>query len=270
MVYLARGRDVDKPAVVVLLDGDGEADKIAEELHKGYRGKQYVDDDLVVRTSQIDPASVAISTDVVREIEDLIPAEVAVLAVHRFAREVLSTKDAEAIKTQVQKLEPVAGAKLYKTAEASCAALPEGLRLDKVGFARAVLETLENDAPDPILEQTLANFEQLFTELARAQREAIRRNSRERVRRTIARFNRAFLRDHPFGAKRHEVVALLEEIESQLVEVTDETEQIRTNMRLLRTEFALAEEPESNVGTFDVLVERLNDLQYAGLREAQD
>lgn len=34
MVYLARGRDVDTPAVIVLLDGDEEGDRIASELQK--------------------------------------------------------------------------------------------------------------------------------------------------------------------------------------------------------------------------------------------
>jgi hypothetical protein len=269
MVYLARGRDVDKPAIIVLLDGDDEADKIAEELKKGYRGQKYIDDELVVRTNSIDPATVAVAVDAIREIEDLIPAELAALAIHRFAHEVLPSAEADSVAKQVTALTPASGEKLYEAAETLCAGLPEGLRLDKVGFARAVLGALDHDAKKELLNKTLANFESLFTLLWAAQRESTRRNSRERVRRTIARFNRAFLRDHSSSARRVEVTALLEDIESQLIEITDETEQIRSDLRLIRNDFKLNDEPQSLVDDFPALKDRLRKLVYVGVLGAQ-
>lgn len=85
MVYLARGRDVDTPAVVVLLDGDGEADGIREELKEGYRDKKYVDDEFVIQSSDIDVNDVTVATDTIREIEDLIPVDLVVMAIRRYA-----------------------------------------------------------------------------------------------------------------------------------------------------------------------------------------
>ena len=67
MTYLARGRDVDTPAVIVLLDGDDPGIRIAEELRNGYRGTRYVDDEFIIQTNQIQPTSVHVATDAVRE-----------------------------------------------------------------------------------------------------------------------------------------------------------------------------------------------------------
>lgn len=186
MVYLARGRDVDTPAVVVLLDGDEEANRIADELRKGYRGKRYVDDAFVIRTSDIPAVSVSIATDTVREIEDLLPPELVVLAIHQFADEVLAPAEAEAVRTAVTQLSVPAGQKLYKFAATICEELPSALRLDKVGFARAALDVLERDSTPELRAAVLNNFEQLFALVARAQRDAVRKNGRERMHRTVS------------------------------------------------------------------------------------
>lgn len=269
MVYLARGRDVDTPAVVVLLDGDDEAQRIADELRKGYRGKKYVDDAFVIRTSDIPTVSVSVGTDTVREIEDLLPPELVVLAIHLFADEVLAPVEAEAVRAAVRELTVPAGEKLYKFAAKSCQDLPCALRLDKVGFARAALVALERDASPELRSTALGNFEQLFGLITRAQRDAVRKNGRERVHRTVSRFRSGFLRDHPKTAARREVNKLLEDIESQLTEVTDETENMRSAIRLIRADFKLAEEPGAPVDDFETLVERLAHLTYEGVRAAQ-
>jgi predicted ATPase len=269
MVYLARGRDVDTPAVVVLLDGDDEGKKIADELHLGYRDRRYVDDEFVIRTSDISMGDVSVATNAIREIEDLIPADLAVLAIHRYAEEVFSPEVAGKLQAALPTLAVPAGEKLYKTAENACAALTPSLRLDKVGFARAVLACLE-DAPDDLRDTTIGNFEQLFALLVSAQRDAVRKNGREKTRRTITRFNRAFFRDHKSGASRAAVTDLLEDIESQLSEVTEETEEIRASIRMIRADFKLKDEPASQVADFEELREALDRLPNVGVLAAQE
>lgn len=269
MVYVARGRDVDKPAVVVLLDGDGEADRVAEELRSGYRGRRFIEDDFIVQTSRLDTTEVDVATDVVRELEDLIPAELAVLAVHRFAEEVLDGATAESVKSEFSTLEVPDGKKLFKAAEAACAALSTPVRLDKVGFARATLTALAQDANPELRSTTLGNFEKLFGLITTAQRGAIRKNERERTSRMVSRFRKAFVRDHPAASTRREVDNLLEDIEGQLTEVTDETEAMRSEIRLIRKDYSLADEPALTVDNFDDLLDRLNRLTYEGVRSVQ-
>ena len=87
--------------------------------------------------------------------------------------------------------------------------------------------------------------------------------------RTVSRFRSGFLRDHQKTASRREVNKLLEDIESQLTEVTDETESMRSAIRLIRADFKLTEEPGAPVDDFEALVERLAHLTYEGVRAAQ-
>ena len=269
MVYLARGRDVDRPAVVALLDGDGEADRIADELRKGYRGRRFLEDSFIIQTSEIDPGVVSISTDAVREIEDLIPAEVALRAVHQFAHEVLPKSDAELVCSKLTSVAPAAGEKLYKAAERGCAELPEALRLDKVGFARAVLAVLEDDSSVEARDTVFKNFETLFALVAKAQREAVRNNGRERVERTVTRFRKSFFRDHPTTSTRRDANALLEDIDAQLRETTDETESMKAEIRMIRRDFHLVEEAGSPVEGYEEFIARLNQLTYGGVRAVQ-
>ncbi len=266
MVYLARGRDVDTPAVVVLLDGDAEANGIREELKKGYRDKKYVDDEFVIQSSDIDIKDVTVATDSIREIEDLIPVDLVVMAIRHYAAEVLSPEEAAVPVTDV----PVAaGQKVFKAAVAACKAAGTKLRLDKVGFARAVLHCLEHEADEDLRALTIGNFEPLFARIDRAQRQAVRANSRERVRKTLTRYKDAFLRDHQASALRRDVEGLLEDIEHQLTEVTDETERVRMDMRLIRRDFDLAAEPGAAVENYDSFRERLEALPYGGVQAVQ-
>ncbi|MCJ1703450.1 AAA family ATPase [Rathayibacter sp. VKM Ac-2926] len=269
MVYLARGRDVDTPAVVVLLDGDGEADGIREELKKGYRDKKYVDDEFVIQSSDIDVNDVTVATDAIREIEDLIPVDLVIMAIRHYAAEVLSPQEAAEVAAAVTAVPVAAGQKVFKAAEAACRAAGTKLRLDKVGFARAVLHCLEHEANQDLKALTTANFEQLFTRIDKAQRQAVRSNGRERVRKTLTRHKDAFLRDHQASALRRDVEGLLEDIEHQLTEVTDETERVRKDMRLIRRDFDLAAEPGSVVENYDDFKERLEALPYGGVQAVQ-
>lgn len=157
---------------------------------------------------------------------------------------------------------------------ATATARTEAIRLakravDKVGFARAVLYCLEHDADKDLRAITIHNFEQLFTRIDKAQRQAVRSNGRERVRRTLNRYKDSFLRDHPTSALRRDVEGLLEDIEHQLTEITDETERVRKDMRLIRKDFDLAAEPGAIVENYDEFKQRLGALPYGGVQAVQ-
>ena len=86
LVYLARGRDVEKPAVIVLLDGDEAGTSARAAIRRGgaYR-KQLIEDGLVL---QLTDSSLSFQSDRpggAVEIEDLIPIDLAVKAVHAYA-----------------------------------------------------------------------------------------------------------------------------------------------------------------------------------------
>lgn len=273
MVYLARGRDVDTPAITVLLDGDKEGRRIAEELTKGYRNRRLIEDDFIINVGDLDIARLTLSTDALQETEDLIPADIAVLAVKRFAAEVLPQEGATAIAAHLATIEPQPGQKLFEAAQdAAEAASPDPsrpLRLDKVGFARAVLEAVEHDAPEASREVALANFAVLFRRLDKAQRDAMRKNNRDRISKTLNRLRKNFVKDYPKAATRRQVEELLDGVLAQLLDTSPEAETVRDTVRLIRADFHLHDEPHTVVEDYDGLLARLESLVYEPVRNVQ-
>ncbi len=274
MVYLARGRDVDTPAVTVLLDGDKEGQDVAAELRKGYRDRRLIEDEFVIVIGDLDPDLLTLSTDTLQETEDLIPAEVASLAIKRFAREVLPAEDAKALGENLSAVEPTPRQKLFKAAQAAAkAASPNTerpLQLAKVGFARAVLDAVEHDASQELRTLTLNNFAVLFRRLDKAQRDAMRKNSRDRTSKILNRLRKNFVKDHPRTATRRDVEEFLDTILAQLVDTTPESETVRDSVRRVRGDFQLHTEPHSVVEDYDGLLSRLEGLVYEPTRQVQE
>lgn len=274
MVYLARGRDVDTPAVAVLLDSDKEGQDVAAELKKGYRGRRLIDDEFVIGVGDLDRAALTLSTDTLQETEDLLPAEVAVLAIKRFAEEVLSADDAAALAKNLTKIEPDPGEKLFKAAEAAAAGasrhFERPLRLDKVGFARAILDAVEHDASDELRTRTLDNFAVLFRRLDKAQRDAMRKNRRDRTSKILNRLRKNFIKDHPKAVTRRDVEEFLDTVLAQLVDTSPEAETVRDAVRRIRGEFELHEEPHTLIDDYPGLLVRLESLVYEPVRQVQD
>lgn len=273
MVYLARGRDVDKPAVTVLLDSDDEGNRQAAELRRGYRDKRLVDDAFIIQVGDLDVSRLKTDVQTPTEIEDLVPAEVLRLAVIRFAREVLSQGAADHIAQHLPAIVPQGTEKLFKAAErAARDASPEDERpldLDKVGVARAVLVVCEKDVEPPLRDQTLANFTELFRLLDRAQRAATRKKANDLTTRNLKDLRTRFERDHPTTATRRQVEDLLDNMLDQLQENNTEAEKVRDTIRGIRTEFKLDTDPMTPVEDFETLTKALAEIVYRPVLDVQ-
>jgi predicted ATPase len=274
MVYLATGRDVDTPAVTVLLDSDGEGNNIAAELKRGYRDRKLIDDEFIVQVGGIDLANVVVDVSALQETEDLIPAAVASLALKKVAYEVLSDSDAQSFSTALPALNVAVGQKVFKAAEAAAKEQTKNsayeIRLDKVAFARAVVEVIQEDSNEALRDQTLSNFEVLFGHINAAKRAAERKNTRERVSKTMNRLRKNFLKDHPTGAARRDVQTLLEDVLAQLTDTSPESEKIRDDVRLVRADFLVDSDVSLPVDRYDDFTQRLAALTYAPTHEVQD
>jgi hypothetical protein len=276
LVYLARGRDVDVPAVVVLLDGDDEGRNAADELRSGYGDKTLVEDRFVLLIDRLNQAGLDVDVTAVVEIEDLVPAGLAVRAVHLFAQEVLGGEAAAALIQRLATITPADGQKMFKAAEdAVRAASPDQNRpldLNKVGFARGVVHALENaEGPVQLAERdrALANFDVLFAELDRMQREALRENDRDRVSKVVNRLRRNFLKNHPSSATGRDVLALFETIEHELPPTTPEAETLRDSLRRLSAQYSLREEPMADLADYDAVKTEIEALAYEAVRAVQ-
>ena len=141
LVYLARGRDVEKPTVIVLLDGDSEGDDALRTIKEGgaYRGK-LLEDELIL---QLNDPTLAISSprsngDI--ELEDLIPPDLARLAGIAYACDFL--RAGTDLMTSFPDVDAAAG--VHRGVEQALrSALGEGVSLSKVGFARHVVDLIK-------------------------------------------------------------------------------------------------------------------------------
>jgi len=272
-VYLARGRDVDQPAVIVLLDGDRSGDDARKKLRRGPHGKPLIDDDFVLQLNQL-PAQHVTSPrpQGAVAIEDLIPLEVGVAAVKRYATAFLPSAEAKKLSDlHVDDVTFDGDEGTHDALENAAARKLDGFHLDKVGLARNILDVLthEGDALADAITVLDSNFRVLFRELGSRQRKALREITTERTTSKIKRLRKSFLLDHPASATREQATILLEDIDATLDNSVD-ADDLRSQLRTLRRNFALDEEPRDRIDDFSAFQDALQKLAYRPVNEAQD
>lgn len=277
LIYLARGRDIEQPAVIALLDGDKAGNEARATIRRGgARRKPLIADDLVLQLSDAELDGVTTDNPHGRvAIEDLIPFNIAIAAASRYCAEFVPDVDISTLGlsagTVFDEAPTKAGAK--GTIDALEQAIrkvtgQESFELNKIGFARSVLAELASDAVQEEDRQLLAaNFRQLFTALGVRQRAAVRAESVERVSSRINRARDRFMREHVSTATREHVLLLIEEISGQL-DNSEEAEDVRAEMRSWRPQFHLDDDPREAIEDIEELHTALRSLAYLGKRKA--
>lgn len=269
MTYLARGRDADQPAVIILLDGDGEGDDAVKTLKRGGpRNKQLIRPEYVVQLKKDSIEGVESERpDGPFDIEDLIPVEVGLAAAKRYLIEMemeipASFPDSSAVRSSLS-----ASNGILKAIQGAFNAASIDLRLEKLGFARHVIAAVE-EGDTPETEVVLARFTSLFTRLTSMQRKAERERSRESVADRVDREKTLFLRDQKGVPTKADVTVLLERIESA-VDDSVEGDALLTEIRRIRQDFELVLNASEIVQDYEDLKERLEALQYAEVLASQ-
>lgn len=282
VVYLARGRDVEKPAVVVLLDSDASGSKARKDLQEGGpTGRPLLDDSLVL---QIGEAALGLEVDNPNgaiAIEDLIPMNIAIDAAARYCREFVPGINVHelAIDTTTVFGGADAGKRgLVKDLEGAIGAASgtKGFHLDKVAFARCVVEVLmgEDDgtaarvATDIDFGVVHRNMVALLSSLARLQRNAVRAEDVDRISSRINRIKREFVRTQKGAARREDVLDLVEHIEAQL-DHSVEADAVRETLVSWRSQFNLTEDPREPVDDYGELARAITSLAYKAVRDSE-
>ncbi|MEV7863727.1 AAA family ATPase [Streptomyces hirsutus] len=272
MVYLARGRDADRPAVIVLLDSDEAGDKAREGLQRGPQGKKLIDPTLILQLGDLPAGKVNSAAPAgVLAIEDLVPLEIGVDAVKRYANDFLEPDESQLVQTLDIGDVDFSGCNGTHDALAKAAqSKVPGLHLDKVGLARSVIDSVrQGTGLDEALRTMDANFRALFRELNSRQRRATREITSEKTRSKIKRLKRSFLLDHPAGATRADATLLLEDVDAVLDDSVD-AEDLRSEIRRVRRRFELDDSPNEAISEFDAFRDELETLVYREVNEAQE
>jgi energy-coupling factor transporter ATP-binding protein EcfA2 len=280
LVYLARGRDIEQPAVIVLLDSDGPGNDALKVLRRGGpRQKQLLREELIVQVAKVETIKPAIECCV--SIEDLVPLEIAIKAVQRYGREICDFDDDDAKKIDAKSITSSFDRSkgIFPSFEAAFeAAHPNRPHLDKVGFARFVLEEVATmrelaSKGDQKASENVnlfdINFKALFSRLNRMRRDAERESRGERVSNRVERAKRSFILDHAEVATREQAAILLEDIEAVL-DKTLESDEIRNEVQRLRREFQLDVDLKERISDLAKFKQQLERLKYAGRLKTQD
>jgi predicted ATPase len=282
MVYLARGRDVEQPAVIVLLDSDRSGNDARRRLRKGGAyGRQLLKDNFILQIGDLGgEAGLSLGrSGAPVEMEDLIPLPICAEAARKYAREVCGVSEREAAVITPEAIsKKLTGDRTVFDAVAECFDdLPEdGLHIEKVGFARNVVEVVGELAreSDPAgshksLEEFEANMKILFRKLNRIRREAERELVSERVTHKINRLKDSFLQDHPFAARREDAHVLFDDMEASLDD-GPESDPVRIAIMNLRREFRIDDDMTRPIEGYEKFKEGLERVKYAGRIATQE
>lgn len=277
MVYLARGRDVERPAVIVLLDSDQAGDHAKSAIAKGPLGKPLLRDELVLQIGQLPADEIKTDNpDGAREIEDLVGSELGLAAAKAYVADYLGQEHAASVAHVTASdldFQNFPGT-LSAIEAALMAVLGDSFHLDKVGFARSVTALMDDRSDDgdvnsEIREAVAANFRLLFRRLAHMQRLATRDYRTEKMGSRIRRAKHSFLLDHPGGATREDANLLLEEIDTVLDKSLD-SEELRLEMRRLAERFDLDHDITESVEKYEDFKDALTTLAYQARLDSQD
>ena len=269
MTFLARGRDANKPAVIVLLDGDEDGNRAVKTLKRGGpRNKQLIRDEYVV---QLKPNVIdCLTSDRPSgplDIEDLIPIEIALEAAKGYLCEMEveipeGFPEANAVRQLLSKSTGVFTAIQQELDQAG-----SEIQLEKLGFARHVLAvcvTRKSEATNEMLHR----FAALFSRLSAMQRKAEREREFESISARVDREKKRFLKDHLSTARKADVGVLLERIES-VVDTSVEGDALLNAIRRIRTDLELHRDINSAIEDKDDLRRRLERLKYAEVLASQ-
>jgi len=258
MLYLIRGRDTEKPPVVALLDSDVAGNDAAKHMRTDKKAKRLIDSSHVLQLGDLDLAE-----DVtVKEIEDLIPLEMATAAMNACIKEVARFRETKAPTITVERIRTEFTLRKTISASVQAVANAEGGHIEKLGFARAVVEVLERDKGElqGSIDIFLDRMAKLFKAVNKARREAQREVERERLGAMIMRYHNIFIRDHKSSATCEQGSEILEEIESQLDD-TPQSDDVRIQIQVIRRKFMLDEDPSAGISRFEDFVEQLANLR---------
>jgi hypothetical protein len=279
LVFLARGRDIEQPAVIVLLDSDKSGNDAKKDiLRGGPRRKQLLDPKFILQVNDLGKDGGVTLPDglTLNETEDLIPVSIAVEAAQKYLREVCDEGGKAHLLTEDSIIQIVKSGKcIFDAIESRFTELGvEGLHIEKIGFARAVIEVVANHVEkgtgeDKGVKDFEANMKFLFKRISQMQRLAERELLGERVSYRVERAKESFLRDHPTGAKREEAALLLEDLNAALDD-SSQSDQAKLEINGLRRDFSLETDVTKTIDDYVKFKETLERVKYAGRLAAQE
>lgn len=286
MVYLAKGRGEEKPAIIVLLDSDKPGDKAKADLSK--KGphpdnKALISEEFVLQLGDITKEQ--INSEEVEEnkhekpfidLEDLVPLSLSIQVVKKFLNSFFNLSDSEVEKhinkTEIEKLK-TDGESYYSVIRQLVNKIdsPNKFDIDKVPFAKTLVEMLpeltERSKADNEIQKGLKEFTVnvrtllriLKVKQTRAEEISKEKNQRKKVQEKVD----IFLSDYKNAGEvqRNVVSQLLNNIETDLEGSAKERASIIEIIAEITDSQRLNDDPIEKVPDFEKLLADLDRLK---------
>lgn len=289
LVYLARGRDIEQPAVIVLLDSDTSGTDAKKQLlgKGGQHRRPLLKEQFILQIGdlkeELDLAANNLTTKI--EIEDIVPLPICVQAVKFYLQEFLKIDEVELSPlTEDLVVNKISNQTILDALQAVLLEFPDkDLQINKIGFARNVIRVVNewsaeqnlSDHQINALQVFEQNFRALFKKLNFMQRRAQLRLLDEKLSQKIERRKKDFIKENPHVAKRETGVILLDELEGILEtniedESIQEIEAIKSAIQNLRRVHQLDVDMNKVIDDHDGFLRGLERIKYAGLLASQE
>lgn len=290
LVYLARGRDIDQPAVIVLLDSDCSGNEAKKQLlgKGGQHRRPLLEEKFILQIGELKDR--LILTDKIKtealEIEDIIPLQICIEAANLYLNEFFQIDGSEEnLLTEDLIQSKLLGCNIFDAVKTSMNEVYKNkFHIEKVGFSRNIIRTVHEwsqsnkeleETQKQALEHFESNFKILFTELNRKQRYAQQKLTEEKLSEKIERLKKSFISAHPISARREDAVILLEEIENLLNDNQDnnsilEIDSIKSALNNLRRQYKLESDSNKTIDDYTGFQSGLQRIKYAGLLATQE
>ena len=264
--YSAVGRGSSTPAVIVLVDGDPAGDKAVNALRRfGPGRKPLLPSECIVQLNQDHiPGLASDRSGDELEIEDLIPVEIAISALHRYVSEVSHESPADSLPPNRMREMLADGNSVFAAAQELLDSAGIEIELAKRSFARHAIASCaagDGQSGQVMRERFAKVFTVLTAKLRAVEKQRARESTKSRLDREMRGFRKTHRRRPP--AKRHVVRFLQDEIRP-IVEQSVDRDQLLEAIRGIERDFELDSGMEELVEPSEALFESLEALKYAG------
>lgn len=262
-VFRIRGQGADKPPVVALLDGDREGTAAKGQFADDKRLRKLLKPENVLDLGQVGAGVEGWPTTPV--IEDLIPVPLAHRAVELVIKDVTKFREGNPPKITLQEIAAEAGQGHHLLDAINRVVGSHGGRIDKIAFAKAVVEACRDDKTTALRAHIDVYLERMRV-IFRAVNEAVRRATEDaaniKLETLVSERVGLFRMDNPTSATREQALIVLRRIKSQL-DKSSEAEAIRNAIIPLRRDFQLGQDIGERISNYDAFLERLGGLKNA-------
>lgn len=265
LVYLALGQNIEQqPAMILLLNSNRESYEARNNLPKNENEKPLLSEEFILQIKEwSNEYKLTFSKETIAiELEDLIPLPICVVAARSYAKVFHANKSSvESITEDAINAKLIENVTVFKAIEACFK--EQNLQIDKVGFARSVIDTIQQNNAINGIEEFQNNFKALFKCLNEIKIAALQKFNDKRISEKIRQLKATFFRDYPKSARHIDAAELFVKMENILDDSPAGIE-AKKGIQKLRDQYKLDLEPTETIADYKKFEREVNKIHYKG------